>query len=185
MSFRTEVAGYDLVRKKWPITELKCLSLLTGIREFHVYLAAAPFVVYTDHISLKYRESLKVSAHNRLGRWSLALQPYKFTVEHVSGSKLTAADGLSRRPYDTPVNLDGDEETQEDSFIAQIDADIFESTVNSKLRPPKRTSDRHISSLNPIIDELTTKTDASSNTPNSPSATDDVKDEFIDLWSPQ
>ena len=88
--------GLRPCEKKWPITQLECLSLLTGIREFHVYLAAAPFVVYTDHISLKYLESLKVSAYNRLARWSLALQPYKFTVEHVSGTKLTAADGQRR-----------------------------------------------------------------------------------------
>jgi len=87
-----------LVKKKWCISDLECLSLLTGIREYHVYLAAAPFVVYTDHINLKYLQSPKVSAHNRLARWALALQPYKFTIEHLEGKKLTAADGLSRRP---------------------------------------------------------------------------------------
>jgi len=89
-------------------------------------LAAAPFVVYTDHVSLKYLESLEISAHNRLTRWALALQPYKFTVEHVAGSKLTAADGLSRRPYEIPTNLEDDEELQEDSFIAHIEPDIFD-----------------------------------------------------------
>jgi len=66
---------------------------MTGIREYYVYLAATPFVVYTDHVSLKYLQSLKLSAHNRLARWALAFQPYKFTVEHVEGKKLTAADG--------------------------------------------------------------------------------------------
>ena len=111
--------------KKWSISHLGCLSLLTGIREYHVYLAAAPFVVYTDHISLKDLQSLNVSANNRLERWALALQPYKFTIEHVQGKKLTAADGLSRRPYDEPGDLSGDEELQEDSFIAQIQPDIF------------------------------------------------------------
>ena len=89
--------GLRPCEKKWPITQLECLSLLTGICEYHVYLAAAPFVVYTDHVSLKYLETLKISAHNRLARWVLALQPYKFTVEHIPGSKLTAADALSRR----------------------------------------------------------------------------------------
>jgi len=48
------------------------------------------------------------------------LQPYKFTIEHVEEKKLIAADGLSRRPYDEPGDLSGDEELQEDSFIAQI-----------------------------------------------------------------
>jgi len=67
-----------------------------------------------------------LSAHNRLARWALALQPYKFTVEHVPGKKLTAADSLSRRPYDVPTNLDEDEELQDYSFIAQIDPTIFD-----------------------------------------------------------
>ena len=66
--------GLRPCEKKWPVTQLECLSLLTGIREYHVFLAAAPFVVYTDHVSLKYLQSLKLSAHNRLARWALALQ---------------------------------------------------------------------------------------------------------------
>jgi len=101
--------GLRPCEKKWPISQLECLSLLTGIREFHVYLAAAPFVVYTDHISLKYLESLKVSAHNRLARWALALQPYKFTVEHVPGTKLTAADVMWSNPltqYDSSCGVE-------------------------------------------------------------------------------
>ena len=107
-SFPTEDAVCDFVRK-WLITQRECHSLLTGIRYFYVYLAAAPFVVYTDHISLKYLESLKVSAHNRLS----ALQPYKFIVEHFSCAKLTATNGLSRRPYEAPLNLDVDKEFTE------------------------------------------------------------------------
>ena len=77
MSLREKMANYTIG-----------MPQLTGVREFHVYLAATPFVVYTDHISLKYLESLEVSAHNRLARWALALQPYKFTVEHVGGYQI-------------------------------------------------------------------------------------------------
>jgi len=65
----------------------------------------------------------------------LALQPYKFTIEHVQGKKLTAADGLSRRPYDEPGDLSGDEELQEDSFIAQIQPGIFDYAPNNDRRP--------------------------------------------------
>jgi len=64
--------GLRSARKKWSISELECLRLLTDIREYHVYLAAAHFVIYTNHISLKYLESRKVSADNRLARWALA-----------------------------------------------------------------------------------------------------------------
>ena len=177
--------GLRPCEKKWPITQLECLSLLTGIREFHVYLAAAPFVVYTDHISLKYLESLKISAHNRLARWALALQPYKFVVEHIPGSKLTAADGLSRRPYDTPTNLEADEELQEDSFIAQLDPDIFESVSRNKTRAmrcnlqpltPTTVSDNDETSLStPIQDQVDDQL--------SSTLTDNTKNELIDLWS--
>ena len=30
--------GLRPCEKRWPITQLECLSLLTGIREYHVYL---------------------------------------------------------------------------------------------------------------------------------------------------
>jgi len=94
-------------------------------------LAAAPFVVYTDHISLKYLQSLKMSAHNRLARWALALQPYQFTIEHVEAKKLTAADGLSRHPYDEPGDFKEDEELQEDSFIAQVEPSVTDKGLKN------------------------------------------------------
>ena len=101
-------------------------------------------MVYTDHISFKHLESLKVSAHNRLARWALALQPYKFTVEHVAGTKLTAADGLSRRPVESPIDLEVDEELQEDSFIAQIDPDIFQPVANDRPRLIPYKNSQHV-----------------------------------------
>ena len=58
--------GLHLCERRWPVTQLECLALLTGIKVYHVYLAGRPFSVYTDHLSLKYLQSLKVSANNRL-----------------------------------------------------------------------------------------------------------------------
>jgi len=86
-------------------------------------LASGPFTVYTDHISLKYLETLKVSANNRLARWALALQPYKFTTNYKEGKKLTAADGISRRPFAEPTEADINKVIAEDSYIAAIDVD--------------------------------------------------------------
>jgi len=181
--------GLRPCEKKWPITQLECLSLLTGIGEFHVYLAAAPFVVYTDHISLKYLESLKISAHNPLARWSLALQPYKFTVEHVAGTKLTAADGLSRRPYDTPTDLDADEELQEDSFIAQVNPHIFEPVLTDKIRLPRQTYSKHVLAVQlqhgDHIADTPPNACADSRTLQDNDNKDDSQNGFIDLWSPQ
>jgi len=64
-----------------------------------------------------------VSASNRLARWALALQPYKFTTNYKEGKKLTATDGISRRPYAKPTEADTDEVIAEDSYIAAIDVD--------------------------------------------------------------
>ena len=64
---------------------------------------------------------------------ALALQPYQFTIEHVEGKKLTAADGLSRRTYDDPQDLSDDKELQEDSFIAEVDSDIFGYVTDNAL----------------------------------------------------
>jgi len=122
--------GLRRCEKVWPVTQLECLALLTGIRENHVYLASRPFSVFSDHVSLKYLESLKVSANNRLARWALALQPYKFQVHYKEGKKLTAADGISRRPFPEPTTMtDDDDELAEDSFIMQIEPDVSEGTT--------------------------------------------------------
>ena len=67
-----------------------------------------------------------------------------FTVEHVAGKKLTAADGLSRRPYDEPDNLEDDEELQEDSFIAQINPDVFDSVTDNALAVDKIKRQWHV-----------------------------------------
>jgi len=60
----------------------RCALLLTGSREYYVYVAGRLFSVYRDHLSLKYLQSLKVSANNRLDWWALALQPCKFGVNY-------------------------------------------------------------------------------------------------------
>ena len=54
-----------------------------------------PFIIETDHRSLQWMERLK-ETNNRLARWSLALQPYQFTVNHRPGKMNGNADGLSR-----------------------------------------------------------------------------------------
>jgi len=66
-----------------------------------------------------------VSANNRLARWALALQPYKFTTNYKEGKKLTAANGVSRRPFAEPTEVDTDEVIAEDSYIAAIDVDLL------------------------------------------------------------
>jgi len=128
--------GLRPCEKVWSVSDQECLALLTGIREYHVYLAGRLFSVYTDHLSLKYLQSLKVSSNRRLTRWALALQPYKFEIYYKKGSKLTAADGISRRPFPEPL-VEEDDELKEDSFIASVHTDIFDLNVDNTTTPKK------------------------------------------------
>ena len=91
-------------------------------------------------VGQKYLESLKVSANNRLARWALALQPYKFTVNYKEGRKLTAADGISRRPFPEPTVSDNDEILSEDSYIAAIQDDIFMDKIDDVVAKTKWTT---------------------------------------------
>jgi hypothetical protein len=53
--------------RKWSITEREGLALFEGIKLFRPYLANESFVAYTDHVSLKWIQSIP-NAHGRLGR---------------------------------------------------------------------------------------------------------------------
>ena len=56
-------------------------------------------VIQTNHRSHEWLESLK-EGNPKLCRWSLALQPYEYTVEHRAGAANLNADALSRATKD-------------------------------------------------------------------------------------
>jgi hypothetical protein len=80
---------------RYATIEKECLAIKLGVHAFRVYLLGRAFVVQTDHRSLEWLNRLKEN-NARLTRWSLALQPYKFTVIHRAGRDNANADGLSR-----------------------------------------------------------------------------------------
>jgi len=67
---------------------------------------------------------------------------------------LTAADGLSRRPYeDIKADEEDDEELAEDSFITEITPDLFD-TVTSTKQKRCRQNRNLIASLDEESDEV-------------------------------
>ena len=107
--------------KRYGITDLECLGLIHAIRESHVYVCDKEFKVITDHLSLKFLRNLKLSPNNRLARWALALQPYRFDIVYKAGKTHTLADGLSRRPYPDPPNVnDLQKDYLDDGFLAVV-----------------------------------------------------------------
>ena len=80
---------YSVYRRK------ECLAIKLAVHTFRVYLLGKPFIIQTDHRSLKWLHRMKEN-NARLARWSLALQPYQFTVKHRARKDNGNADGLSR-----------------------------------------------------------------------------------------
>ena len=83
---------------KFPVTHKEALAIISGICNFHVYLAKSKFTVYTDHAALS---SLPINKHyeGRLARWALFLQQYDYTVQAKKGKQNANADFLSRIHY--------------------------------------------------------------------------------------
>ena len=85
---------------KYSTVEKECLAIKLGVQAFQVYLLGRPFKIQTDHRALQWLDKVKDS-HSRLTRWSLALQPFQFQVEHRKGRANLNADTLSRIGYST------------------------------------------------------------------------------------
>ena len=81
--------------ERYATVEKECLAIKLGIQAFRIYLLGQTFKIQTDHRSLEWLQRMK-GDNARLTRWSLALQPYDFTVSYRSGKENANADGLSR-----------------------------------------------------------------------------------------
>lgn len=84
---------------KYSVIEKECLAIVWALRLFHVYLYGQDFTIETDHQPLSWLGRMK-NSNNRLSRWSLSIQPYRFTLKYRKGSENANADGLSRASWE-------------------------------------------------------------------------------------
>ena len=81
--------------QRYSTVEQECLAIKLGVQAFSVYLLGRPFRIQTDHRALQWLDKAK-KMNARLTRWSLSLQPFRFTVEHRRGRANGNADALYR-----------------------------------------------------------------------------------------
>ncbi|GMF58134.1 unnamed protein product [Phytophthora fragariaefolia] len=84
--------------KNYPVHDKELLATKYALVKFWVHLLGQkPFVIYTDHASLRTATSLPHLSH-RMARWLSFFAEYNFTVEYKPGKQNVLEDALSRRP---------------------------------------------------------------------------------------
>ena len=82
-------------QKAYSVMEKECLAIIWAIQRFQPYLYGRDFVIETDHQPLVCLKKSKVT-NGRIMRWALSLQPYRYRIEVIKGSKNVGADYMSR-----------------------------------------------------------------------------------------
>ena len=84
--------------KNYPVHDKEPLDMKYALVKFRFYLLRPePFVVYTDHASLR---TVTQSPHlsQKMARWLSFFAEYNFEVKYKPRKQNTLADALSRRP---------------------------------------------------------------------------------------
>ena len=81
--------------RNYAIKERELLAIVWAIKKFGIYPYGREFKIDCDHNSLVYLKSARLK-NARLMRWSLALQEFKYSIDHIKGKDNTTADYLSR-----------------------------------------------------------------------------------------
>lgn len=79
----------------YAVIEKECFAIVWAVKYLRIYLEGKEFRVFSDHAPLQWLNRMKTS-NQRLLRWSLTLQEFKFSISHVSGTLNCVADALSR-----------------------------------------------------------------------------------------
>ena len=78
--------------------EKEALGLIQALKHFEIYVKMAlhQVMVYTDHNPLTFIHRMK-ETNQRVLRWSLMLQEYPISIQHIAGKNNVVADSLSRQ----------------------------------------------------------------------------------------
>ena len=84
-------------QRRYCTTRKELLAVVRFTRQYRHYLLGKPFVVRTDHSSLRWLMRFK-EPQGQLARWLEELSQYNMVLQHRAGREHCNADTLSRRP---------------------------------------------------------------------------------------
>ena len=82
--------------RNYSTVEKEALAIKWCLEKLRYYLLGREFTLVTDHAPLKWMAGAK-NTNARVTRWFLALQDFRFRVDHRPGREHANADALSRR----------------------------------------------------------------------------------------
>ena len=83
------------VECNYAFIEKECFAIVWAVKMLRVYLEGKEFTVNSNHAPLQWLYRKKTS-NQRLLRWSLILQEFKFSISHIAGKANIVGDALSR-----------------------------------------------------------------------------------------
>ena len=81
--------------RRYSTIEKECLAIGFGIGHFDYYLKGKEFILEVDHKPLVFLSQIRAT-NDKLLRWALKLQDYRFRIVHIPGKHNVGADFLSR-----------------------------------------------------------------------------------------
>jgi len=81
--------------RNYSTIEREAFAIIWGIQKFQNYLMGTHFLLETDYHPLQYLDKAKFQ-NSRIMRYSLLIQPYRFTFRAIKGTENVGADFLSR-----------------------------------------------------------------------------------------
>ena len=80
---------------RYSTVEKEALAIKWALDSFKYYLLGREFIIQTDHKALQWMQRMK-DTNGRITRWYLAMQPFRFTIQHIPGKLNVTSDYLSR-----------------------------------------------------------------------------------------
>ena len=100
-------------QERYHANELECMAVIWGMKQFRPYLEDRHFTLRTDSKSLLWLKTM-ANQNAKLTRWSLLMQEFNFTTEHVAGSDNQLPDYLSRELVNQVTDDNNDDPDSDD-----------------------------------------------------------------------